>query len=101
MKRMICETVLMNADNHVWSEIFDDFFREMPILAVEAPQEPVAAEKKEELVEEKERGRFARMRKLNALRLEMKKAVHREDFEQAAKLRDEIRALEEEHKESA
>ena len=56
---------------------------------------------KEELVEEKEQGRFARMRKLNALRLEMKKAVHREDFEQAAKLRDEIRALEQEHKESA
>ena len=53
------------------------------------------------LVEEKEQGRFARMRKLNALRLELKKAVRREDFEQAAKLRDEIRALEQEHKESA
>lgn len=82
-------------------EIFDDFFREMPALTAEAPQEPVAAEKKEQLVEEKEQGRFARMRKLNALRLEMKKAVRKEDFEQAAKLRDEIRTLEQEHKESA
>ena len=85
----------------IGGEIFDDFFREMPVLAVEASKESAAAEKKEELVEEKEQGRFARMRKLNALRLEMKKAVHREDFEQAAKLRDEIRALEQEHKESA
>ena len=82
-------------------ELFDDFFREMPALTGEMPQEPVAAEKEKLLVEEKEQGRFARMRKLNALRLEMKKAVRREDFEQAAKLRDEIRALEQEHKESA
>ena len=82
-------------------ELFDDFFREMPALTAETQEEPAAAEKKELLVEEKEQGRFARMRKLNALRLEMKKAVRREDFEQAAKLRDEIRALEQEHKESA
>ena len=82
-------------------ELFDDFFREMPALTAEAPQAPVAAGKKELLVDEQEQGRFARMRRLNALRLEMKKAVRREDFEQAAKLRDEIRALEQEHRESA
>ena len=82
-------------------EIFDDFFREMPALTAEEPQAPAAAEKKDLLVEEKEQGRFARMRKLNALRLEMKKAVRREDFEEAARLRDEIRALEQEHQESA
>ena len=82
-------------------ELFDDFFREMPALTGEATREAAAQEKKDMLVEEKEQGRFARMRRLNALRLEMKKAVRREDFEQAAKLRDEIRALEQEHKESA
>ena len=40
------------------------------------------------------------MRKLNALRLEMKRAAREENFERAAQLRDEIRALEE-NKESA
>ena len=46
-----------------------------------------------------EQGRFAYMRQMNALKLEMKKAVHQEDFEKAAELRDKIRALEAEHKE--
>ena len=36
---------------------------------------------------------------MNALRMEMKKAVRQEDFERAAQLRDEIHALEAEHKE--
>ena len=40
------------------------------------------------------------MREMNALKMEMKKAVHREDFERAAELRDQIRKLEEEHKEN-
>ena len=79
--------------------LFDDFFREMPALAAEHAEQAPA--EKERLVDAKEESRFARRRRLNALRLEMKKAVHNEDFEQAAKLRDEIRALEQEHKESA
>lgn len=82
--------------------LFDDFFREMPALTAEPGKEaPAAAERKEALVEEKEQSRFSRLRRINALRLEMKKAVRREDFEQAAKLRDEIRTLEQENKESA
>lgn len=36
---------------------------------------------------------------MNALKMEMKKAVHQEEFERAAQLRDEIRTLEKEHKE--
>ena len=82
--------------------IFDDFFREMPALTAESAEtaERAPAEKKR-LVDAGEESRFARQRRLNALRLEMKKAVHKEDFEQAAKLRDEIRALERKHKESA
>ena len=47
-----------------------------------------------------EQSRFAYMRKLNALKMEMKKAVHQENFERAAELRDEIHALEAEHKEN-
>ena len=40
------------------------------------------------------------MRQINALRMEMKKAVREENFERAAELRDEIRKLED-TKESA
>ena len=36
---------------------------------------------------------------MNALRMEMKKAVRQENFERAAQLRDQIHALEAEHKE--
>lgn len=80
---------------------FDDFFAEMPALgAAPARQEHVQEAKQEDLVSKEEQGRFSRMRKLNALRLEMKRAAHEEDFERAAQLRDEIRALEE-NKESA
>ena len=68
---------------------FDDFFTEMPALGA-APE----TERKENLVEKEEEGRFARWRHLNALKSEMKRAVHREDFERAAELRDQIRELE-------
>ena len=77
---------------------FDDFFADMPALGP-ARQEPAKEEKKEGLVDHEEESRFARMRQMNALRMEMKKAVHQEDFERAAQLRDQIHALEAEHKE--
>ena len=85
-------------------DLFDDFFREMPALTGEpeaAAKAEETARKQEKLVDDKEESRFARARRLNALRLEMKKAVHKEEFEEAARLRDEIRKLEQEHKESA
>ena len=39
-------------------------------------------------------GKFARMRRINALRHEMKQAVREENFERAAEIRDEIRRIE-------
>ena len=78
---------------------FDDFFADMPALGP-ARQETPKEEKKDGLVDHEEQGRFARMRQMNALRMEMKKAVHQEDFERAAQLRDQLHALEAEHKES-
>ena len=51
------------------------------------------------VVGKEEQSRFAYMRRMNALRMEMKKAVHQENFERAAELRDEIRKLEAAHKE--
>lgn len=69
---------------------FEDFFTKMPALGT------AEQEKKQEkpLVEEKEQSRFSRMRELNALRMEMKKAIRQENFERAAELRDQIRMLE-------
>ncbi len=98
---------------------FDDFFSPLPsllgrnsflgdpfgaLLQEENPVRTQEAEKPagddpvqehaEEKAEKTGESRFARMRRLNALRMEMKRAVHREDFERAAEVRDEIRALE-------
>lgn len=74
---------------------FEDFFNEMPALTTapaqqeEQPQTPT--EQKEPAGEE---SHFSRLRKRNALKMELKKAVHHEEFERAAQLRDELRALE-------
>ncbi len=76
---------------------FDDFFAEMPALSAAPAQKE--EKKQEELVGKEEQSRFARMRQMNALKMEMKQAVRQENFERAAELRDQIRALEEAHKE--
>jgi len=73
-----------------WLSPFEELFEEMPALCAENGGKSA----EDCLLDEKEQGRFARMRKLNALRAEMKKAVRQEAFERAAQLRDEIRALE-------
>ena len=74
---------------------FDDFFSEMPALRSAVRQETEEPRKQQnELVDHEEQSRFSRMRRVNALRIEMKQAVGREDFERAAQLRDEIRTLE-------
>ena len=62
--------------------------------------DPAKEEKKDDLVGKEEQSRFSRMRQMNALRMEMKKAVHQENFERAAEIRDQIKALEAERKES-
>lgn len=76
---------------------FDDFFADMPALgAAPAKRQESAPEETGGLVDHEEQSRFSKMRKVNALRMEMKKAVRHEEFERAAQLRDEIRALEDE-----
>ena len=80
---------------------FDDFFADMPALcAAPAQQEVQTGQNQEDLVGQEDRNWFSWQRKLNALRMEMKKAVHQENFERAAELRDEIRKLEAEHQEN-
>lgn len=71
---------------------FEDFFEEMPALTTApAQQEEKPQEPKQQTGEE---SHFSRLRKKNALKMELKKAVHHEEFERAAQLRDELRALE-------
>ena len=82
---------------------FDDFFTDMPALQAAPAQQAESAQqewKTYDLVGKEEQSRFAYMRQVNALKLEMKKAVHQENFERAAQLRDQIHQLEAEHKES-
>lgn len=79
---------------------FDDFFSDMPVLSTSAAETAEPEKKQETLVDQTEQNRFSRMRQINALRMEMKKAVREENFERAAELRDEIRKLED-TKESA
>jgi protein arginine kinase activator len=102
-------------------DLFDDFFADLPALgAPEAEQgEPEAASQAEQPqaeqpsgqdvreprrnrreipISEEDQSRISRQRELNALRLELKRAVHQENFEQAAQLRDQIRALEQDRR---
>ena len=79
---------------------FDDFFADMPALSAAPVQQEQANQKQQDdLVGKEDQSRFAYLRQMNALRMEMKKAVHQENFERAAELRDEIHKLEAQHKE--
>ena len=92
---------LMGRMNRMLEDPFDDFFADMPALsAAPAQQEVQTNQKQEDLVGQEDQNWFSYQRKLNALRLEMKKAVHQENFERAAELRDEIHKLEAEHQEN-
>ena len=88
---------LMGRRNWMLEDPFDDFFSEMPALCASPVEQE--QQKADDLVNREEQSRFAYMRQMNALKMEMKKAVHQENFERAAELRDQIHALEAEHKE--
>ena len=91
---------LMGRSGWLLEDPFDDFFAEMPALSAAPVQQQEEQQKQQnDLVGKEEQSRFAYMRQMNALKMEMKKAVHQENFERAAELRDQIHALEAEHKE--
>lgn len=91
--------LLGSMDRFFGEDLFDDFFSDMPALgAAPAEQQSEQPAEKKDLVDNEEQSKFAKMRQLNALRMEMKKAVHQENFEHAAELRDQIHALENENK---
>ena len=91
---------LMDRRSWLLDDPFADFFADMPALsAAPAQQEAQKQEKQDDLVGKEEQSRFSYLRQMNALRMEMKKAVHEENFERAAQLRDQIHQLEQQHKE--
>ena len=76
-----------------------DVYKRQALSASPVQQQEAKQEKKDDLVGQEDQSRFAYLRQMNALKLEMKKAVHQENFERAAELRDQIRSLEAAHKE--
>ena len=78
---------------------FDDFFDDMPAIGA-APVQAIREEKKDDLMSDEEQSRFSYLRQMNALKQAQKKAIHEENLERAAELRDEIHELEEAHKEA-
>ena len=87
---------LMGRSGWMLEDPFDDFFSEMPALCASPVEQE--QQKADDLVNREEQSRFAYMRQMNALKMEMKKAVHQENFERAAELRDQIHQLEADHK---
>lgn len=77
----------------------DDFFDAMPAIGAASAQD-IQEEKKDSLLSREEQSRFSYRRQMNALRLAQEKSIREEDFERAAQLRDQIRQLEEMHKEA-
>ena len=73
---------------------FDDFFADMPALGAPAEAKQEAPKSQDTLLEQEEQNKISRERQLNALRMEMQKAVSEEKFERAAELRDQIHSME-------
>jgi len=82
---------LLGRMNRMLEDPFDDFFADMPALGAPAEQ---AQKPQDTLLEKEEQDQISKTRQLNALRLEMQKAVSEENFERAAELRDQIHSLE-------
>lgn len=86
---------LLGHMNRMLESPFDDFFADMPALGAPAEQKPEQPQKSQDtLLEQKEQDEISKTRQLNALRMEMQKAVREENFERAAELRDQIHSME-------
>lgn len=85
---------LLSRMNRMLEDPFDDFFADMPALGAPAEAKQEAPKAQETLLEQEEQNEISRKRQLNALRMEMQKAVQEENFERAAELRDQIHSLE-------
>ena len=73
---------------------FDDFFADMPALGAPVEQQEQPQKAPDDLLEKEEREAISKTRQLNALRMEMRRAVREENFERAAEIRDQLRQME-------
>ncbi|MBQ9521288.1 MAG: UvrB/UvrC motif-containing protein [Oscillospiraceae bacterium] len=74
---------------------FDDFFSDMPALMAAPAAQRTESEKPETSpAQDAEQNHYDQWRRLNALKLEMNRAVQEENFERAAEIRDELRRME-------
>lgn len=85
---------LLGRMNRLLEDPFDDFFADMPALGAPAEARQQPQKPQETLLEQEEQNQISRTRQLNALRMEMQKAVQEENFERAAELRDQIHGME-------
>lgn len=85
---------LLGHMNRMLESPFDDFFADMPALGAPAEARQEAPKPQETLLEQEEQNQISKTRQLNALRMEMRKAVREENFERAAELRDQIHSME-------
>ena len=85
---------LLGRMNRMLESPFDDFFADMPALGAPAEAKREAPKAQETLLEQEEQNEISKTRQLNALRMEMQKAVAAENFERAAELRDQIHSME-------
>lgn len=84
---------LLSRGMRMLEDPFDDFFADMPALGAPAQQQS-QQQTKDTLLEQEEQSELSKTRQLNALRLEMQRAIQEENFERAAELRDQIHNLE-------
>ena len=85
---------LLGRMNRLLEDPFDDFFTDMPALSAAPARQQPQQEKKEDLVGQEEQNRFSQMRQVNALKMEMQRAIREENFERAAEIRDQLKKLE-------
>lgn len=85
---------LLGRMNRMLESPFDDFFADMPALGAPAEARQEAQKPQDTLLEQEEQNQISKTRQLNALRMEMQKAVREENFERAAELRDQIHSME-------
>ena len=86
---------LLGRMSHLLEDPFDDFFADMPALGAPAERQEQPQKAQDDLLEKEEQEAVSRTRQLNALRLELERAVREENFERAIELRDQIHSMEE------
>lgn len=85
---------LLGRRNWLLEDPFDDFFSDMPALGAAAERQEQPRKAQDDLLEKEEQEAVSKTRQLNALRMELQRAIKEENFERAIELRDQIHGME-------